>query len=111
MTLDPKFVSNVAIAKGSGFAMLSFSGPAGPLKNGRIESAEIVRLVVSYQTLAQAAAVLNHAMRELEAATQQTRQVAPVEGRSFGRAEPSNATSAGDQNITDLFAHIPRAWN
>jgi hypothetical protein len=91
--------------------MLSFGGPAGPLRNGKIESTEIVRLVMSFQTLAQTVAVLNQALRELEATTQQTRQVAPVEGRSFGRAEPSNTSSAGDQNVTDLFAHIPRAWN
>jgi len=87
MTLGPIFVTRVNLAKGQDFAMVVLGAPAGPLNNGAVENAEVLRVVMSYGTLRQAAVLLNRTLEEIDAAERPAAQ--PARPAAFAEPEPA----------------------
>jgi hypothetical protein len=88
MTNGPIFVTRVNVAKGQDFAMVALGAPAGPLNNGSVENAEVLRVVMSYRTLKQVAALFNRTVEEIEAAEAAQQPSASGESTAFAKPEP-----------------------
>lgn len=88
MSHGPIFVTRVNVAKGQDFAMVALGAPAGPLNNGSVENAEVLRVVMSYRTLKQVAALFNRTVEEIEAAEAAQSAAAASEAAAFAQPEP-----------------------
>lgn len=65
MRRDPIFVTDMMIAKSSGFVIATFNAPAGEFGEGKIETLEIVRVVMSHSTLVAVSALLQRTCQEI----------------------------------------------
>ena len=65
MQREPIFVTDMMVARGSGFVIVTLNAPAGEFKEGKIENLEIVRVVMSFNTLAAVSALLSKTCQEM----------------------------------------------
>ncbi len=65
MPRDPIFVTDMMIAKSAGFVIATLNAPAGDFREGKIETLEIVRVVMSLSTLAAVSALLQRTCQEM----------------------------------------------
>lgn len=72
MPRDPIFVTDMMIAKSTGFVIATLNAPAGDLREGKIETLEIARVVMSLSTLAAITGLLQRTCQELGLAVVQT---------------------------------------
>lgn len=93
MSLDPLFVASVSVAKGRDVALVSIGAPAGAVADDRVQNVEILRLVMTYETMAQAAAALTKAVKEIDASRKN-------QGSAFGVrrtfVEPDDLAPSGE---------------
>ncbi len=94
MNVPITFVSGADVAISPDAALVSIHSPAGAIQDGRIQTVECARLVMSHRTLRELARLFAAKVQELPP-VQPARLAARPEPRSFDRREDADEPAPG----------------